>query len=89
MRVRGIQILGLAIALGVGLLSAVVLARPKQQVGCPRYAPETGSRCARKNVQCSYRCKGEGHRDLSCGCDKDEKGEWRWVCESVGMMCNL
>jgi hypothetical protein len=87
MRIRGIQVLGLAIVLGMGLASAIVLARPKQPAGCPRTAPEDGSRCARKNLQCTYRCEAEGHRDLSCGCGQDAKGEWRWECSSVGMTC--
>jgi len=89
MRVRGIQVLGLAIMLGVGFASAVALARPKQPAGCPRQAPEDGSRCARKSVQCLYRCEGEGARSLACRCDQDGQGQWHWVCEAVGPTCTL
>ena len=86
MRVRGIHVLGLTVALGVGLASAVVLARPKRNAGCPASAPESGARCARKNAVCSYRCEGEGHRDLSCDCGKDEKGIWHWQCSSAAIL---
>jgi hypothetical protein len=89
MRRKLIVSLSVTALLGLVLATTLAWSVPKSSPGCPRYAPKDGSPCKRKHAECHWQCEGEGHSDLSCSCEKDESGAWRWLCASIGTPCIL
>ncbi len=81
--------LSLSALLGVALATTLAWSRPKSSPGCPRDPVKDGSPCKRKHATCHWPCEAEGDSNLTCSCEKDESGAWRWQCASMGPTCIL